>query len=43
MELARAVRPDDLVKAGREMEKRVEGVTKEVKEVVEGARKRLGG
>lgn len=43
MDLARTVRPDDLRRAGREMEKVVEGGVREVRGVVEGARKGLGG
>lgn len=43
LELARTVRPDDLQRAGREMGKLVEGGVREVRGVVEGARKGLGG
>jgi len=43
MELARTVRPDDLKRAGREMGKVVEGGVREVREVVEGARRGLRG
>lgn len=41
MELNRAVRPDDLKKAHKEMEKIVERATSEVKKTVEAARKTM--